>query len=172
MNQPLSADIIDKFRTLFHGLIGGLKRRHLKNMPHSLVDIHLHRHVFLDHFLVKGDGVIQKDLVVPHLDIGGREAGKIPEKRGNEGRCQLFPGSIILNHPVQILFIQNRVRLFSALMALPGGGEIRPRRQKHEASWKKSLFLLQLQGRERARFPPAESPARMMSLAPYPNSIR
>ena len=100
MNQPLSADIIDKFRTLFHGLIGGLKRRHLKDMPHSLVDIHLHGHVFLDHLLVKGDGVIQKDLIVPYLDIGGRETGKIPEKRRDEGFCQLFLWRIIVNHPV------------------------------------------------------------------------
>ncbi len=136
-------------------------------MPHAAVIIKLYLHMKLSQPFLQIQGIGEQDLILTHLDIGGRKSREIRKKRRDKGISQILSVRIVTDCLIDIFL----GKVIGSILAFN--------------SWDLPLFVRSVQGEKRmmplgrmrpcsfnfctrvsARFPPAESPATITSLAP------
>ena len=111
-------------------------------MPHAAVIIKLYLHMKLSQPFLQIQGIGEQDLILTHLDIGGRKSREIRKKRGDKGISQILSVRIVTDCLIDIFLGKDRVDLRFQFMGSSALCKVRPGREEDDAPWKNAALFL------------------------------
>ena len=162
----LAADIEDKLCRLVHGLVGGLERRHLEHMPHPLINGDPRSCLVPDHLFMQILRIGQQKAVGPCLDQRRRKIMEISVERREERVLKVRIRRVIPDRPGQVFFRKDGIDYVSVPVGSAASGQVCPRGKRTSPRGRIRCCSFSISVSTSARFPPAESPARITSRAP------
>ena len=101
-------------------------------MPHARPLLQPAQNALLLHGTAQAQRILQKNLVVAHLNQRGRKGGKIAVQGRIFPLGPVRPGGVGLPHRADVVFGEHGVGLAPGFIGLAGGGHVRPGGEQHQ----------------------------------------